>query len=243
MNDNILDNTHLDPEKSYLTELVGEGKKFKTVEDMAYGKAQSDAYVKLLERQLDQIKLDYQTVKTEAESRARLEDLVDKMNRPSTPNPYVPAEPPKTEINMSEIESFVTRKIEQTETERKQKANLEMVRSKLSERFGDNLETHLKEVGLDGESAARLAKDNPQIVLKALGIDKPLEPNFSTPPRNTSVNTPNKVPQQRTWSYYQEIFKANPSLKLDRNTNVQMMKDYASQGASFEDGDFNRFDK
>lgn len=230
-----------DPEKNYLQELVGEGKKFKTVEDMAYGKAQSDAYVKLLERQLDQLKLDYNDAKAEASARARLEDLVNKINNPSPYQPQVTAEPPKPEINMTEIESLVSKKIQETEINKKQRENLDMVKSELSKRFGDNLENRLQEVGLTGESAAQLAKTNPQLVLKALGVDKTPEPYNTAPPRNTSVNTPNKHTPQRTWTYYQDLFKANPQLKYDSKTNVQMQKDYIALGEAFEDGSFKQF--
>lgn len=230
-----------DPEKNYLQELVGDNKKFKTVEDMAYGKAQSDSYIKILERQLDQAKLDIADARAEAAARARLEDLVNKINNPSPYQPAVTPEPPKPEINMNDIESLVSKKIQETETNKRHKENLDMVRAELSKRFGDNLEYHLKEVGLDGESAAQLAKINPQLVLKALGADKPTEATFQAPPRNTSVASPNRNTPQRTWQYYQDMFKSNPQLKYDPKTNTQMQKDYIALGSAFEDGDFHRF--
>lgn len=245
MTDNLVDNPgtgDLDPTKNYLNELVGEGKKFKTPEDLAYGKAQSDNYIRILERQLDQIRTDYESARSEAASRARLEELVDKLNTPSPNKPEVTMEPPKPEISMTEIETLVSRKIQETETQKRHRENLDMVKAKLTERFGDNLEFHLKQVGLDGESAAQLAKVNPQLVLKALGADKPLPGDtFSAPPRNTSVNSPQKGTPQRTWSYYQNLFKNNPQLKYDPKTNTQMQKDYAAIGSAFEDGDFHRF--
>lgn len=241
MTENLLEgNSPLDENKNYYVELVGDGKKFKTNEDLAYGKAQSDAYIKILERQLDDLKLDYEDMRIEASSRARVEDLVKNLNnRPEVTNPTETFNKP--EINMNEIESLVSKKIQESEVQKKQQENLNMVKAKLSERFGDNLESHLKEVGLTGESAAQLAKINPQLVLKALGVDKLPEPGFQAPPRNTSNNTMNKAAPQRTWTYYQELFKANPQLKYDSKTNVQMQKDYISLGETFEDGDFNRF--
>lgn len=244
MTDNLLnseDDAVLDPSKNYLTELVGEGKKFKTHEDLAYGKAQSDSYIKILERQLDQLKADYEEVRIEATSRARVEELVNKLNNPSPLQPTVTNDQTKPEIDMHEIESLVSRKIQETEIQKRHKENLDMVKTELSKRFGDNLEHHLKEVGLDGESAAQLAKVNPQLVLKALGVDKTSQPYNTAPPRNTSVASPNRAAPQRTWSYYQELMKANPSLKYDSKTNTQMQKDYAALGQAFEDGDFHRF--
>jgi PHD/YefM family antitoxin component YafN of YafNO toxin-antitoxin module len=242
MTDNLIDSkdsAELDPSKNYLTELVGDGKKFKTPEDLAYGKAQSDSYIRILTRQLDDLKSDYEKARSEAASRARLEELVEKLNNPVQPTPVT--ETSKPEINMTDIESLVSKKIQETETQRRQKENYDMVKAELTKKFGDNLEYHLKEVGLDGESAAQLAKVNPQLVLKALGAEKQQEGTFMAPPRNTSVQSPNRNAPQRTWSYYQEMFKNNPSLKMDSKINVQMQQDYIKLGNTFEDGDFHRF--
>lgn len=246
MTDNLIDkgtdNTdQLDPSVNYLKELVGDGKKFKTPEDLAYGKAQSDSYIKILERQMDQLRTDYEAARVEAAARTRVEELLNKFDKPGTKEPTVPETPPKSEISLAEIETLMANKIQQTETERRQKENLDRVKSELNRRFGNNLEHHLKEVGLDGESAAQLAKVNPQLVLKALGVEKSSDQGFTAPPRNTSVNTPNRNAPQRTWQYYQDLFKSNPSLKYDPKTNTQMQKDYAALGQTFEDGDFHRF--
>jgi hypothetical protein len=244
MTDNLLEGNDnspsLDPEKDYHTELVGAGKKYTDNKALAYAKMHADAAITLKDRQLDEMRKDLQEARAEASTRARLEDLVNKINNPSPIKPEVTNETIKPEIDMTEIETLVVRKIQQTETERKQKENLDMVKTELTKRFGDNLEYHLKEIGLDGESAAQLAKVNPQLVLKALGADKP-QGTFQTPPRNTPLASQNKATPQRTWNYYQELFKSNPQLKYDPKTNTQMQKDYIALGQAFEDGDFHRF--
>jgi len=239
VDDKGTDSPALDQSVNYLAELVGEGKKFKTAEELAYGKAHSDAYIKILERQLDQYKTDYVDAKNEIAARAKFEEMIDRLNQPKVANQDNPGTKP--EINMAEIETLVSKKIQETELEKRQRENLDMVKAKLNERFGNNLENHLKEIGLDGPSAAQLAKNNPQLVLKALGVDsRPQEPGYSPPPRNSSGFTP-KPEQKRTWAYYQDLFTKQPSLRLDNKTNVQMQKDYIALGTAFEDGDFNRF--
>lgn len=235
------DSLALDPEKDYYLELVGDGKKFKDNKALAYSKMHADLAISLKDRQLDQMRADLESARAEAAARARVEDLVKQLNNPNPKQPEVINDTTKPEINMTEIETLVSKKIQETETQKRQKENLDMVKAELSKRFGDNLEYHLKEVGLDGESAAQLAKVNPQLVLKALGVDKQPEPGFNAPPRNTSVASPNKATPKRSWQYYQDLFKANPSLKYDPKTNTQMQKDYAALGQAFEDGDFHRF--
>src|SRR5258708_30783932 len=114
-----MDNAELDPSKNYLTELVGDGKKFKTHEELAYGKAQSDSYIKILERQMDQLKTDYNEARAEAASRARLEDLVNKIN--TSPSQPPVTEPPKSEINNDHMESLIVKKIQENETNKRHK--------------------------------------------------------------------------------------------------------------------------
>jgi hypothetical protein len=241
MTDNLLDNIQIEDPTNYLNELVGEGKKFKDLESLAQGKYQSDVYIKTLERQLDQIKSDYAEARNELSSRAKFAELADKLTANRQPS-YEQPEPKNPEINLEQLETIVANKIKETETLRKQEENFKLVQSKLSEYFGaNNVETKLKEVGLDGKSAAAIAKTAPELVLKALGVNQvPQQPGFQPPPKTTSGF--NQQPkQERTWAYYQEMFKADPKLKYDSKTNVQMQKDYIELGAKFEDGDFHRF--
>lgn len=242
MTDNLLDNLEVKDPTSYLNELVGEGKKFKDLEALAHGKHQSDVYVKTLERQLDQLKSDYSEARNELSSRTKFEELADRLTANRQPSYEQPAEHKKPEISMDQLKTIVANEIKETETLRKQEENFKFVQSKLSEIFGaDNVESKLKEIGLDGVSAAQMAKLNPQLVLKALGVDsKPVQPGFQPPPKNTSGFTP-EIKKERTWSYYQELYKTDPKLKFDAKTNVQMQKDYVALGAKFEDGDFHKF--
>jgi hypothetical protein len=237
------DNPGLDPEKDYYNDLVGEGKKFRDNKALAYSKMNADLTIKIKDRMLDDMRRDLEQARIEAASRARVEDLLTKINNPSPIAPKVTTDETKPEINMTELESLVDKRIQQTAIQSKQQENLNMVKSELTKRFGDNLDNKLKEVGLDGESAAQLAKVNPQLVLKALGVERQPEGTFSAPPRNTPLNSTTRAPEQRTWSYYQKLFSdpKNAHLKYDPKINTQMQKDYIAIGQAFEDGDFKRF--
>lgn len=238
MTDSLIDPV-TDTPASYLNQLVGEGKKFKDLEALAYGKHESDVYVKTLERQLDQLKSDYSEARSELQSRAKFEELADRLARPR--EPVEQRTEPKPEIDFNQLDTLISRKLQETEAAKEQQKNLNMVKEKLSAAFGaDNVESKLKEIGLDGQQGAQIAKLNPQLVLKALGVDKPPEqPGFQPPPRNAGFNQ--KPEQKRTWAYYQELYKTDPKLKFDSKTNVQMQKDYIALGSAFEDGDFHRF--
>lgn len=242
MTDSLLtgtDSNQLDPEKSYLEQLVGDGRKFKDQEALARGKYEADVYVKTLERKLDQVTTDYLEAKENAISKVEFEQLLNKLS--SGEKPIVPDVQKKPEVDLSQLDSLVDNRLKAFENTKKQEENYRMVKTKLAETFGSNLENHLSELGISGEEAAQLAKTNPNLLLKALGVDQqPKQPGFQAPPRNTSGFTP-KPAQKRTWSYYQDLKNKNPNLWLDPKINVQMQKDHIELGAAFEDGDFNRF--
>src|SRR4029450_8159059 len=67
---------NVDPNKNYLEELVGEGKKFKTPEDLARGKAESDSFIERLQKELHGLR-------NELKSRLQLEEVVDRISSAS----------------------------------------------------------------------------------------------------------------------------------------------------------------
>jgi hypothetical protein len=227
----------IDPNRPYLDQLVGENAKFKDQESLARSKYESDTYIKILERQLDQTKTEWQRDREENNTRAKLQDLLDKLqnNLNNAPTPAISENKP---FDLTQIDTLVSSKLEEREKSRKEQDNLNRVKKELTEKFGNKLNDRLQEIGLDGESAAEIAKKNPDLILKALATQS--QQGFQAPPRNSSGFTPNP-PQKRTWAYYQEMFKKDPKLYYDNKLNTQMQKDYIELGIAFEDGDFKRF--
>jgi hypothetical protein len=261
MADNLLDQTNdnqpLDPNKDYLQELVGEGKKFKSPQELARGKAESDEYIKILERRSDELRNDYLRLRDESTSRARLEELIDQLqkqstqpvtsnNQPSVNEPPLGKPDPNNSRERAEIESLVSSKILEHEATKKQQENFELVRNKLKERYGSNYQNLLKEqlntLGLSEDFANDLARRHPNVLFKTLGLDAQPQENFQSPPRSNQ-RSDNFAPSttKRTWSYYQKMKKENPKVYFDPKTTVQMHNDAIALGKEFEDGDFNAY--
>lgn len=249
MNDSLLnqDPTKVDPNKDYLAELVGEGKKFKDVQDLARGKWEADLHIKNVESVQDDLRTDFLRLKQDYESRAKLEELVDQLaSREQLP----PRENTQSErtgtpvIDPNMIEGLVSKKVQEIESYKKQIENQNLVGAKLHERFGDNYQNVVKqqiaELDLSVEDFDLLAKNNPKLLFRTLGIDQPArtEP-FNSPPRS-SQRTDSFSPSgnKRTWSYYQKMRKENPELYYSAKTTNQKLEDYKALGEAFEDGDF-----
>src|SRR6266700_391496 len=85
MIDNLLepeaDLPNVDPDKDYFKELVGEGKKFKSPEDLARGKFESDQFIEILKKRQDEMRADYLKLREDNTAKAKLEDLIDQLSK------------------------------------------------------------------------------------------------------------------------------------------------------------------
>lgn len=237
----------LDPNKDYLAELVGEGKKFKSEKDLARGKYEADLYVTTLTRQLDELRDDYKKLREDSTSRAKLEELIGQLearSKQSSNSDTPPAREVKDSptLDPNELKSLVSSSIQEYEMTRKQTDNFNRVREKLREQFGDNYQSVLKnqieELGLTEDDVNTLARKSPNAFFKTLGIEQAIAKETFQNPVASSQRAETFRPkgsQKRTWSYYQDLKKTQPNLYLDPKTNVQMHNDAMELGEAFFD--------
>jgi len=241
--------------KSYLEELIGPGGKFhdpdrnKALEKLARGKLHSDHYIPVLERRMDQMRTDNEGMNKQLLAGQRLQELIDKMAAMQTTNSNN-EEPPVNEnqgrpaVDMNEIQSLVSRQIQEDRIAREQANNLNYVKNKLAERYGPNygaqLDKQYRELGLSPETADQMARTTPKAFERMLGLDKPVETaGFQAPPQNQGrVDRLGNNQEPKTWSYYQDLKKRDPKTYYSKKTAAQMEQDYATLGHAFEDGDF-----
>lgn len=253
MTDNLLNQPdqgepQIDPNKNYLEELVGPDKKFKTVEDMAKGKYFADQMLEIKNKREDQMREDYLKLREDNMAKAKLEELIDQLKSErlaSSDNTHNANEDNKKPvIDTKEIQSLVSSEVQRISQEKKDTENFNLVKSKLTERFGENYQSSVKSqidsLGLSIEDFNSLAKKSPVVLFRTLGMDKQEQDLFQTPARSSQRNdtfAPTGA-KKRTWSYYQELRKKDPMAWLDRNTATQMSKDAVELGDAFRDGDY-----
>ncbi len=244
MTDDLLETPEVEP-KNYLEELVGEGKKFKDVEALAKGKWESDRYIPLKNKQFDSLSADYLKLREEAQTRARLEDLLSQLEDKQLASSKLPTakEEPRElpTYNPTDIEDLVSKKITENERARQRQANLNVVRAKLTEQFGDAYAPAVREritaLGLSEQDFSDWSAKSPAAVINALGLNETRSSGDTAPPRSNRTFKP-VTEQKRTWSYYQELRKTNPKLYADPKILNQMLADAEALGTAFEDGDF-----
>lgn len=240
----------IDPAKNYLEELVGPGKKFASVEELAKGKAESDLHIARVEREKKEIKKDLDRLWDENNTRARLEEVLDRLSKTnmSASNDgelLVDANATSTPaINPEQIEEIVASKLADVMSRQEKVKNLQSVKDKLQERFGSNYRNVLKDqankLGLTDEHVANLAQTSPAALFSMLKLDEaPQNVQQYTPPRNVRSFAPNVNAGKKTMSYYNDLRETNPKMYWDPRT--QMERHNAAQEA-VKKGDNSFFD-
>ena len=252
--DTLFDNNNtlpdFDDNKNWYEELVGEGKKFRSPEDLAKGKAEADRYVKTLEHQKDEIRDMYLSLKEQVDGRAKLEDLIDRIEkgktRDSQTSPTIEdIEKPPT-FDPTQLRSMIAAELQQSEVQKREAANYASVQKTLKEKFGPRANEVLKDkmdtLMIDDAYLVGTAKRSPQAFYSLMGItEQPVqqETMFQAPPRTTI--RPTSFAQQndsnRTLAYYEKLRETNPKAYLDPKIQVQMDKDSQALGAAFFDVD------
>lgn len=215
--DQIVPPITLDETKDYFVELVGEGKKFKDVKDLAKGKAYADAHVTNLEKTLEAMRAELVTRKT-AEDLINQITLANQRNDPSNRgNPPVDeqiTDPNKSGLSPEDVE----RMFAEREAKARRDNNLNMTTQKLRDTHGDNAATVLqekaRELGVDTAYLKGLAQDNPTVFLSLFNkpVDRPDRDGLFVAPPQNSYRPPSNAYQGDKWSDFQRIKASDPSL-------------------------------
>lgn len=247
------DNTQplFDENKDYFTDLVGEGKKFKTEQDLAKSKVRSDLYIQDILRQKDELSDAYADLKKQYDARASIEEVMDQID-----SRYQSRElPKKADIQPHQNPSIdydkLSEQFENWSSQREQRKtedqNLNESKRMLKEHLGENylqvVRDRIDEMQLSQDDVNFFARRNPKTLARVLGLEQQQQPQnlFQSPPQNQRRNDNFKpAVQKRTWSYYQALKKENPRIMLDPKIAVQMHNDHIEQGSGFEDGDFHQ---
>jgi hypothetical protein len=212
-----LEDTNLDnlstADRDYYNELVGEGKKFKTVQDLAKGKVTSDDFIERLKTELSELR-------TELRSRNTVEELLARTKNNVLPNPADNQEVLGDNVNtgtpsLKDLESLLDRRLTEREQLTARQNNLTQVKNALIENWGQNFPIKLAQVAREnGYSQAMLdqmAQENPNAFYRLVDL-KPQTNSFNTLPNNSISAerslTGNRQKPGMGWSHWKARQKA-----------------------------------
>lgn len=174
----------LEDNKDYLSELVGEGKKFKDNSALAKGKAKSDEHIALLERELAEHK-------AELDKRLTYEGLLAKIKEPAS-NDAPPRDHERNsqdEDVMSKVDEIVNQKLTAYEQKNITQKNVEEVRKELKGIWGNSYPQRLKEKAVELEVSEAFLQDiaqtNPKAFMKLVAPERSPVSSGLNPPRSS----------------------------------------------------------
>jgi len=254
---NILDTTNqqpdppqIDPNKDYLEELVGEGKKFKSPVELARGKAESDLYIEHMKGRMDELRQDYTKLHNEYNAGPKLKETLDQYMqelKQSQESQLPPTQEDKSAVlDDAKLADMIKQHIAANKQIDSEENNVKSVESKLQETYGPNykqlVSQQINQLGISVEFFNDLARKHPAVLYRTLGMEGQRQgETFQAPPTSTRGSDPFVGPTKRTNAFYQKMRQTDPVKYRDPKTQDQMFKDYIALGDEFEDGDFNRF--
>ena len=206
--------------------LVGDERKFKSVEDLAKGKLESDKFI-------EQLQTEMSGLRTELDKRLTTEEVLAQIKESQT-TVQQPGENTTPSLSEDKLEELVKKTLVSTRTEETKQGNLKAVDNKLIEMFGDKagnwLVTKSQELGVSPGFLEDVAKTSPSAFFNTVGLSNSnIQSNPSVTTSSVNTETLQNVTQQQTAQvgtkkYYDEIRKENPRKYWTPEVQNQILK-------------------
>jgi hypothetical protein len=212
--------------------------KYKDQEAIAKAVAEKDRFIEQLKREAQEAReMITQRPPAEDKLQAILDRMEDLRREPVTERqPHM--EPERTEVVKGLTADEVEQILVQREAKLQAKRNVEVVKQKFVEVYGNNygqaLDAVAKKNGLSPEDLDALAARSPQLVLNLMGETK-TDRTFAPPASSATVDNfkPSAGPKPRSW--WNELKTKDKATYLSPAMRNQQYKDAMALGEAFED--------
>lgn len=214
-----------------LTELIGEGKKYKSIDDALKSVPHAQNHISILERELAELKQDL-------EKRLNSEQVLEKILEAKKDSGS--QELPPNEITPEALKDLVKSTYQEISSDEKKASNLKAVDSKLQETWGDKaaqmLRTKADELGVGVGFLQETAAHSPKAFYNLIGVSQD-KPTGSVPSmQKGSVNTETFAEtglQPYSYKWYQNMRRNDPKQYYTPKVQMQMHKHATEQGDKF----------
>lgn len=241
------DQMTVDPNKNYFEELVGEGKKFATPEELARGKAESDTFINriteenktlreelkthnTLQSAIDQLRAEKEAQSIQSQGNQHQTD--DDVNQHSQGS-----QNQDNALTKESVEAIVQEAISNTRSEMISEQNMSRVVNSLTEQFGPNFQTvvtgRAQELGLGENYLTNLAKEQPKAFLALMGVSESPQSVQQQAAPDSARSNPGNSKDVKNFNYYEEIRKKDPDLYNSVAMHHEMMAALEEQGDDF----------
>lgn len=221
-------------ESDPLAGLVGEGRKFKTVEDLARGKLESDKFIENLTSEQKELR-DYVA---ELESKLqKVEAVKDVMGSKGTADGD--GNQPKS-LPTEEILKLVDERLNQRTAAQRARANEETANSALLKHFNNDdakarefVKQQAERLGMDRESLKELSKQSPEAFLRLVGINQPRANPGATFDNAVNPDASGTGGTIRNAAYYNNLRKELGHKFFEPRIQQQRLRDRQALGDKF----------
>lgn len=224
---------------NYLEALVGEDKKFKSVDELARGKYEADVYIENLKREQEELR-------TELAARLKVEELLAQRQQSSNPNsdPVVEAHQPATPVGKALSDDELAEKIRAItaaeSASARAAANINSVSERLVAEFGTEdranevVKQKAAELGVSVEFLQDIAIKSPKAFFSQIGLTT-ASATSAVPTKSDVVSIPGAGNSAKpgTMSFYNEIKKTDPKLYWSPRIQNQLHKEALEKGDAF----------
>ena len=221
----------IDQSKEYLSELVGEGKKYRDLEALAKAAVHKDAFI-------EQLKREQAEARAVIQERINMEQFLNELKaakKPVTP----PSESVTTPTERSVEASAVTpEKIEEIiaarEAKQKRLANRAKVEQSLMEAYGERWKQEVRKKAAELEVSTtyltEIAERSPKAFFDLVPVERKAGDAFTPPPRG-SVSSPPVSSSSKNYAYYQKMRQEKgESWYFSPQTRQEIWKELQAQG-------------
>lgn len=222
-----------------LAALVGDGKQYKTAEDLAYAHLQANKFIKQLEGEGRGLRQELEVTTLRAKEQETMQELIVRMESATGSS----GESSDTPLSSEEVLNLVTNHVDSLNEQASRKANRVSSNTLLLQHYNNDedkarqhLETKAAELHVSMETIAKLSEQSPSAFAELMGITRKerVESNATLP--NTEQRTENNTDTNtdiRNKAYYTALRKELGVKYWNTDIQQQLMKDAQAQGAEF----------
>ena len=207
--------------------LVGEGKKYKTLDDLAKGYINADGFI-------EQLKAENRELKEKATAAKTVDDVLQRLNQQQTTQEGDPSSAPTKGVDVAELSKLVEATVTGLETQKQRRSNMLKADAKMKEVFGEKAGEKFAEVAATPELQkiyTELASVDPDKFISLFVGDVPKNTGVgaggtvNTTVNYSSANPAGRMQQFGTKEYFDNIRRTDP--KTYYSTDFQLKMDTA----------------
>lgn len=224
-----------EPTTPKLDDLVGEGKRFKTTEELFAEFLRKDSG---LTEALNKSK----ELETELRARENLAELSEKLMTQANRRIEEPMEPTRRELEpqgdkpVVDLRSEMKKLLDEEKSRDRRESNIARAKSQLQELYGPDYKAVLESVatslGLPTSFLDDMAATSPDGFIQTVKAQKAPDKNTTTAPPANSLDTSRNVNTsvRKNWAYYKELMTKDRNLFLSPKVQVEMNREILEQG-------------